>query len=83
MEWTNRWTRYLDKEDIKFVGIANILYEENFDEMRQDLYGRLLSKPMYPALKNQLTKDIERIDKIIFYRDIDEFIQRRIFNDNF
>lgn len=66
--------------DETFSRVAEVLYNGDFETMTNDMYDRLYSHPMYLQLQRMLIEDIDRIGRIQLYREIGEFVEKRILN---
>lgn len=78
MVFPEGWEDYLDEGSRQLLDVCELNYNGNFDELMADLYERLYSRPMYPALERRLLESIERGEGIKLYREVDRFIRERI-----
>ena len=69
-----------EETDRTLSQVAEVIYNGDFETMTNDMYDRLYSHPMYPQLQRMLIEDIDRIGRIQLYRDIGEFIEKKILN---
>jgi len=58
----------VDEHDKSLLVIASILCEGDLTQVRGDLYERLNSPRMYPKLRERISEDIGRLDRLLEVR---------------
>jgi hypothetical protein len=82
MEFLEYWGAYLDERAKILLGVAESdLYEGHEDRLNamiRDLRGRLCSDPMYLQQERRLDEDIKILERVKFFKELNEFYVNRI-----